>query len=159
MDVRRSINTRIWVDEWFDELEATDKLLFLYLLTNQATNLLGIYEESIKRMVINTGLSKEAIKKGLERFSHDRKVYYVNGWVWVVNQVKNQSWNPKMLISAKNHLEALDPTIKQAFKELNNDAFDRLFIDFDSLSIAFDKKEKGKSKKEIEIEIEKKKVK
>ncbi len=53
-----------------------------------------------------------------------------------------------MLTSAIKHLEDLAPTVKDGFKELNNEAFDSLYIAYNNLSIGFDKKERVKSKDE-----------
>ena len=43
MEIRRYISTRIWGESWFEPLTATEKLIWIYLLTNPATNMLGIY--------------------------------------------------------------------------------------------------------------------
>jgi len=40
----RQIHTQIWRDNWFLELRPDEKLLFIYLFSNDNSNLAGIYE-------------------------------------------------------------------------------------------------------------------
>ncbi len=50
MEIRRYISTRIWGESWFEPLTATEKLIWIYLLTNPATNMLGIYGLTVRRI-------------------------------------------------------------------------------------------------------------
>ena len=65
----RSVNTKFWDDPFIEDLPPTEKLLFLYLLTNPLANLLGIYEITVKRISYDTGLSREAVLSGLKKSS------------------------------------------------------------------------------------------
>ena len=40
----RQIHTQIWRDNWFLDLEADEKLLLIYLFSNDNSNQAGIYE-------------------------------------------------------------------------------------------------------------------
>jgi hypothetical protein len=146
MDVRRSINTRVWSDDWFESINPSEKLLWIYLLTNAQTNMLGIYEISIKRIQFETGLNKEIIEKALKGFESVKKAIYNNGFIILPNWMKNQAMNTNMVKSAET-----------LFLNLPNHLIDCLisngFESFESLS-------KGlvilpKIEKEIEREIEK----
>ena len=44
----RSISTEIWADTWFEELQSDEKLLFIYLITNEKNNMLEKIEKAIK---------------------------------------------------------------------------------------------------------------
>jgi len=68
MSKLRSVNTKFWDDTFIVDLDPKEKLLFLYLITNSLTNLLGIYEISIRKISFDTGLTPEMVQKGLERF-------------------------------------------------------------------------------------------
>ena len=92
----RSVNTRFWDDSFIQDLSTEDKLLFLYLLTNPLTSLLGIYETTIKRIVFDTGLEKETVLKGLERFEKVGKAFYRNNHIILPNFLKNQNLNTNM---------------------------------------------------------------
>ena len=52
----RIINSKIWEDDWFFDLSAEQKLLFMYLVTSQHTDQLGIFKANIKYISIETGL-------------------------------------------------------------------------------------------------------
>jgi hypothetical protein len=68
-DKLRSVNTRFWEDPFVEELTPSEKLLFLYLLTNPLANLLGIYEITIKRISYDTGYEWfGTVRKGSKGF-------------------------------------------------------------------------------------------
>jgi len=118
--VRRSINTAIWSDEWFESLEASDKLLWIYLLTNPRTNMIGIYElPSDKKLSFETGLSFEMIRKAFERFETDKKAYRFDRFIILINWVKNQSYNANMKKSAINDIELLSADIHKFLKSID----------------------------------------
>jgi len=152
MDVRRSVNTKIWSDPFFEELDKEEKLLFLYLLTNEKTNMLGIYELSMKRTISETGLSFEEIRKAFEGFERVRKAFKFDNFVFLPNWIKNQAMNKNMLKSASDAFNCLSEDIIISLK-LNG------FEGFESLrnpSLILPKKEREKEReKEDEIEIEK----
>ena len=77
MAKQRMINTKIWSDNYFEELDPTEKLLFLYFLTNIYTNICGIYEIPLKIIAVETGIDKEMVKKILQRFESDKKIFYI----------------------------------------------------------------------------------
>ena len=148
MDIRRSINTKLWSDEWVEKLNPTEKLLWIYLLTNPQTNMLGIYEISIKRISFDTGLKVDSIENTLKAFERVKKAFYFKGHIILTNWIKNQSMNPNMVKSAE-----------QLYSRLSNDLIEKLLEygleSFESLSKGLEYlpngSEKGKGKgKEIE---------
>lgn len=122
----RSVNTRIWEDHFFEDLSPSEKLLFIYLLTNSATNLVGIYEISVKRMSFDTGLAKEAIQKALEGFQRVRKVLIIDNYIVLPNFLKHQSLNDNMKIGVIKLFKALPNSLKEKlfgndYQTLQND--------------------------------------
>ena len=81
----RQIHVSIWKDEWFLDLEPEEKLLFIYLFSNESTSLAGIYRIPMKVIAFETGLSATFIESTLQKFHVADKVHYENGVVWVVN--------------------------------------------------------------------------
>ena len=79
MAKQRYINTKMWRDNYFENLDPIEKLLFIYFLTNPDTNISGIYEIQLKIIASDTGIDKEMLLKILKRFHKDQKVYYKNG--------------------------------------------------------------------------------
>lgn len=92
----RIINTHFWDDSYIIELDPIEKLLFLYLLTNPCTDIAGAYEISLRRMALDTGIERDMVEKILKRFAKAGKIIYKDGWILVVNWVKNQSSNPSV---------------------------------------------------------------
>lgn len=83
----RSIDSRFWSDGWVRKLNALDRYLFLYLLTNDHTTWCGVYELDIAMMAFESGIDREDLERAmLPRLSP--KVIYVDGWVYVPNWMK-----------------------------------------------------------------------
>ena len=143
-DKLRSVNTRFWDDTFISELNPSEKLLFLYLLTNPLTNLLGIYEVSLKRISFDTGLKSDAIQKGFERFGRVKKVFFVDGFIILPNFLKNQRLNTNMKIGITKLFNQLPNELKDSI--LSNDS-KGLPNDYQSIR-------NGMLKYEIEIESE-----
>lgn len=123
----RSVNTHFWDDTYVVNLDPIEKLLFLYFLTNPLANISGAYEISLRRIAFDTGIDSEMILKILARFEQSDKMIYRDGWVFIVNFIKNQSLNPKILKGIEIAAKGCPDWIKH-----------RLSIGSDSLSIDFD---------------------
>jgi hypothetical protein len=72
----RPINTNMWKDDYIMELNPNEKLLFMYLLSNDFTTQSGIYNISLAHVAMETGLSNETILSGLQKFHADEKIIY-----------------------------------------------------------------------------------
>lgn len=92
MSVQRIVNSKFWSDSFIvDKLNPLDRYLFLYFLTNEKTNLAGVYESPLRTISNETGIEKEEVIRMLERLKG--KVEYKNGWVCLINFVKHQNLN------------------------------------------------------------------
>lgn len=123
MAKQRMINTRFWVDDYTANLDPTEKLLFLYFLTNPYTDICGVYEVPLKHIALETGIDKEMVEKIIKRFSKDGKIFYENGWVAIRNFAKHQLDNPKVK-------KGIEIGLSKAPKYI----IDRLSIDYEPLS-------------------------
>ena len=112
MSKLRSVSTAFWSDPFIEELTPSEKLLFLYLVTNEKTNMLGIYEASIKKISFETGINKETVTKALKGFESLNKVKYLNNYVILVNFMKHQNFNTNMKKSAIDIFNALPKDLK-----------------------------------------------
>lgn len=84
----RQIHTQIWKDEWFIELDADEKLLWIYLFSNDLASISGLYKIPIRVIVNETGLAPEYVKNTLASFEASHKIFYEDGVMWVVNMTK-----------------------------------------------------------------------
>lgn len=89
------INTKFWSDTFVVDLKPIERYLFLYFLTNEHTNISGIYELSVRTMAFETKLSKKALEEALEGLNG--KVYYFDGWIYIKNFQKHQSTTSKQV--------------------------------------------------------------
>lgn len=92
----RQVSTNFWKDNYVVELDPTEKLIFLYLLTNPKTNVAGVYEINFREVSFDTGFEVEMVKRVIARFERDGKVQYENGYILLTNWVKHQSMNPSV---------------------------------------------------------------
>lgn len=112
MAKNRMINTRFWADSWIVSLDPTEKLLFLYLLTNERTNLSGIYELPLRYIAVETGIDREMIERILTRFENDGKVQYIDGWIYLKNFQKYQNKkNPSIKLGIKREMSSLPASV------------------------------------------------
>jgi len=94
MAKERIINTRFWSDNFIREkLNPLDRYLYLYFLTNEKTNIAGIYELPISIISSETGIEEKTILDMLQRLAG--RVGYKDGWVVLVNFLKYQHLKSK----------------------------------------------------------------
>lgn len=104
----------MWDDEYFSHLDPTEKLLFIYLITNSATNIAGIYQLQYKRMAADTGIDKDMCIKIITRFERDNKIKHENGWVAIKNFIKHQNFkSPKIQQGIDNELKNAPEELKK----------------------------------------------
>lgn len=113
MAKQRMINTKFWSDPWVvDELNPLDRYLFLYLLTNEKTNIAGVYELSLRTMSNETGIEKEELLRMLSRL--ESRVVYVLGWVVFRNTIKHQNYrSPKIEVALARELREIPSDVLQ----------------------------------------------
>jgi len=112
MSKLRSVSTAFWSDPFIEELTASEKLLYLYLITNDKTNMLGIYEVSFKKISFETGINKDLIIKAFKSFERLSKVKYIDNHVILLNFIKHQNFNTNMMKSAIDVYNALPQVLK-----------------------------------------------
>lgn len=152
MSKQRIIKDEMWNDDWFWELDPSEKLMWVFLLTNPRSNIAGVYEASKSWIGVHTGFEKKVVDMLLDRFCKDGKIIVKDNWIILVNFHKHQSHNPKVESGVVRIIEELPEEIKDLLD------FDRLSIAYPSL-VELSKVELSKveeSKKEIPLRKEKK---
>jgi len=139
MAKQRYINTRFWRDSYIENLDPTEKLLFIYFLTNPDTNISGVYELPIKIIAVDIGIDRDMVIKLLARFEKDEKIRYRNGWIAIKNFTLYQSMNPKIIVGIENELKNAPPEVVE-WVNLNEK------IAYDSLSHSNTNKNTNKNK-------------
>ena len=91
MASQRYVSTSFWDDFWVQELDPSEKLLYLYLITNPLTTIAGVYQITLRRMAFDTGFTSETITRLLQRFSRDGKAHFIlEEWMVIPNWTKHQ---------------------------------------------------------------------
>lgn len=148
-DKKRMISTHFWNDNFTAELDPIEKLLFLYILTNDQTNMLGIYELPIRRIAFDTGIDKDMILKIMQRYKDAEKAEYLDGYVIIYNFCKHQSYNKNMISSAIQTANDLPDNIKAS------EGYLRVVQGFETHAQGLKTLDKGFEIYTKEIEIEK----
>jgi len=89
----RIIHTRIWKDSYVRSLLPHEKLVFIYLLTNEDVELTGAYEMMPEVVAFDLGLDVEQVKQSMGRFMQDKKICFVGNYVVLINHLKYQDYS------------------------------------------------------------------
>jgi hypothetical protein len=113
MSRQRYIETCFWDDSYVIHLDPSEKLLFIYLLTNPLTTICGIYEISLKRISFDTGFEHDTVKRILGRFERDERCLYRDGWLAMRNWIKHQKDAPGVQRGIALQLEKVPQDLAQ----------------------------------------------
>jgi hypothetical protein len=104
----RQIHNQIWKDSWFFKLESDLKLLFIYLFSNERSQLSGIYELPKEVIAFETRLPEKTIAAGLRDFDASGKVAYdfESSYAWVRKLLHYNARNTSS-IKIQRHLARL----------------------------------------------------
>ena len=158
----RSIDTFFWSDPDVEEFDPSEKLLFLYFLTNDKVRLSGIYEIGMKKVSRETGFTVDVILSMIKKFEEKEKMFYIDNHVIVINYSKHQKYNPNMLKSVYNHLNSLSFELMTKIMNLNNPVLKNFFVQagftFEALNtflepVNSDDDKPDEGKKDIEIKV------
>ncbi len=104
----RTIRMSFWSDPYIEGLSAEGKLLYIYLITCQNMNNLGVLETSCARIAYETGIAEGMVAPLLERLEGDGKIVRDGTYIWLANFVRNQcSTSPRLVQSLQELLEKL----------------------------------------------------
>lgn len=92
MSKQRIVKDEIWDDDWFYELDPSEKLVWLFLLTNPRGNIAGIYKLNKKWASQATGLDLDVFKTILSRFVRDEKILDEENWIGLINFHKHLAY-------------------------------------------------------------------
>lgn len=113
MATQRYISTSFWDDEWIQTLDPSEKLLYLYLMTNPLTNIAGVYKITIRRMCFDTGFNADTVGHILGKFQKAGKAYIRDEYIvlpsWPQHQKAEDRSKIKKGIDAI--LESLPPDL------------------------------------------------
>jgi hypothetical protein len=115
----RAIDTEVWDDTWFADLEPDGKLLFLYLLTNRRTTACGAFEISVRMIVNETGIDAARVEELIGSFNPRVLWFRDANLIWVRNFFRRQykNANEKQVAALRSSLAAFPPIVTDAFRK------------------------------------------
>lgn len=146
------VNTKFWDDNYVIKLDPTEKLLFLYFLTNPLTDASGVYEIAIKRVAFDTGIDQDMVSQILGRFGEGGKIFYLDGWIYIKNFSRHQVTNENMMKGVQRSLKQIPTKISAQIREID-EGFQRLYGGFESLSKGVVPKPELKPKPKPELKL------
>jgi len=106
----RIIHTRFWQDQYISTLSKTEKLVFIYLLTNERVNICGIYEIPDKYICMDLDITIKELQPIKQRLQKDQRFIFYNGWVKIPKVEKYNSFLGEKNLIAKERELALVPS-------------------------------------------------
>jgi hypothetical protein len=158
MSTQRYISSSFWSDDWVDSLSVKEKLIYMHLLTNERTNIAGIYRITIKRIKDDTGIEREEIVAALDKFASAKKAFYYKEYIIIPKWPRHQRIGErgKLRLAIIAIIRSLPDEIKLYISQPGNYEFDLSFLNAggknspaDSLSI--DYPEKGQNDDSLSI--------
>ena len=113
MATQRYVSTSFWDDEWIQTLDPSEKLLYLYLMTNPLTNIAGVYKLTDRRIGFDTGFNLDTIRHIFAKFQKAGKAFRKGEYVIIPSWPKHQKWerSKKVQIGIEMILYELEPEI------------------------------------------------
>ena len=120
----RQIYTSFWRNTYIqDEMTPEDKYFYLYLLTNDQTKQIGVYQVTQKQIAFDTGYSQESIKALLHRFEdHHKLIKYSPD----TKEIAILKWGGLNFNKGGKPIECL---LEKEFKETKNKELIRLVME------------------------------
>jgi hypothetical protein len=88
----RYVHTAIWrEDDWFEQLPADARLLWIYLFTNPSANVGGLYRITLHTIASESGLSLERTAELLSRFQSEGKIVFESSIMFVRRMCRYQA--------------------------------------------------------------------
>ena len=127
MAKQRMVQTSVWrKSRKFKKLQPLEKLLYLYLITNEDTELCGAYEIDIDEIAMHTGIDHRTLPETFARLEVVGLARYIDGWV-IIGNYKALVSNPKVKKGIEDGMSILPKEIRyamEAFDSLSKDMTD-----------------------------------
>lgn len=88
----RILQTRFWKDEYVTSLSSEEKLMFIYILTNDTVNMVGVYQLYTQEVALWCGVTNQKVIQFFQKLQNDKKIIYKNNWIKLLNFQKYQNY-------------------------------------------------------------------
>lgn len=90
MAANRTLKTNFWSDRYVASLPTEYRYLYLYLKLNKHIQTSGCCQLKVLQMAVETGLSVDVIRDGLQKLQQDGKIRYEDDWLAVAGEMQNK---------------------------------------------------------------------
>jgi len=98
MATQRYISTSFWDDDYIHKLDPSEKLMYLYFMTNPLTNIAGVYKLSVSRISYDTGFNENTIGHIMSKFEAAGKAFRIGEYIALPSWPKHQKWEVRSKI-------------------------------------------------------------
>lgn len=115
----RKVATKTWADPWVFSLKPEQKLIWLWLITNDHGNAAGIYQIPTPFIAFETGVPQDEVEAALQAFHEAGKIMWdaATATIWVKKMRAYQaSASPKLRAAMERDLAQVpDGPVKAAY--------------------------------------------
>jgi hypothetical protein len=132
---QRLFSTKFWSDSWVvDDLNALDRYLFLYLLLNERSNLIGVYELPLRVAAFETGIDQSDLARMLAKMS-PKVEYLQDRYIYVEKAADHAADNPAINKGMLRELAALPAAVREDVRAygIKSIRLAQVFDDYDTL--------------------------
>ena len=98
----RILHTKIWKDDFFSSLTPTEKLLFIYYITNERVNIIHCYEITDREVTFDTGIDRGIIEVFKGKVTG--KIAFKDTYVFLLNANRYETYKGDRNDTAKEKL-------------------------------------------------------
>ncbi len=125
----RIIQTKFWEDNFVIQLTHTEKLAFLYFLTNARIGLTGVYELPDKLICSDLDITASELIQIKNKLTGADKIHFVDGFVIVRNSKKYNNFLKGSELQRKGFNREMELLPKSIIEYLENHQFE-IIIDW-----------------------------
>jgi len=122
----RRIQTHLWTESWFTELDADQKLLYLYLITGPTQRQCGVFKANMRRIEFDTGIGRDRLSKAFEALRPYVLVHGPTLHVAVLHYMQHQDCGAKWRRGSEAQRDALPDEVRLWLADEEGKAIDRL---------------------------------
>lgn len=99
---KRLVDTAVWADPVFGELEPRAQLVYLRLITGEDTGPHGATRAPTKRLAADTNLTRDDVAGAITELLETPLLRRYDDWLWMPNWIRYQAHSPNFLRAARH---------------------------------------------------------
>lgn len=114
MSKYRQLHNSFWESSSVESMDPIEKLLYCYLITAPASNMEGLYKQSLRRIAFETGIDADMVTQICKRLESKQLAGFKDGWVCVTQAAEHMpSTNWQLMAHAESVYEAVPEDVME----------------------------------------------